>query len=202
MNKPQPFEYPVARHVRRHGPSGYRNYQEFKDWLRDEFSFRCVFCLKREMWDRSLGNFDIDHFVPNALDPTRRLDYDNLLYVCASCNAVKGDLLVPGPSSCAFGRCVRVRDDGTIEPLNRNGELLIRLLKLDDEDVTRFRSRMIVTLNALWKLGEHTICTQWMCYPDDLPDLSRKKPPRNERRDGIQTSHYARRSRGELPATY
>jgi hypothetical protein len=43
-----PFAYADAPHVRKHGPSGYVRYQSYKDWLRDEFAFRCVYCLERE----------------------------------------------------------------------------------------------------------------------------------------------------------
>jgi len=34
------FAYPLAPHVRRHGPRGYRRYEKFKPWLRDEFALR------------------------------------------------------------------------------------------------------------------------------------------------------------------
>jgi hypothetical protein len=44
------FDYPVGTHVRRHGPQGYLDYKHYKPWLRDEFSFRCVYCLCRETW--------------------------------------------------------------------------------------------------------------------------------------------------------
>ncbi len=37
-----PFSYPNRPHVRRHGPRGYANYESYRPWLRDEFSFRCV----------------------------------------------------------------------------------------------------------------------------------------------------------------
>ena len=43
-----PFEYPSSPHRRRHGPLGYADYASFRPWLRDEFSFRCVYCLLRE----------------------------------------------------------------------------------------------------------------------------------------------------------
>ena len=41
------FTYPRSRHIRRHGPHGYRDYRSYKPWLRDEFAFRCVYCLWR-----------------------------------------------------------------------------------------------------------------------------------------------------------
>jgi hypothetical protein len=42
------FVYPTTPYSRRHGPLGYTDYKVFKPWLRDEFSFYCVFCLVRE----------------------------------------------------------------------------------------------------------------------------------------------------------
>ena len=44
------FAYPERPHIRKHGPSGYEDYRSYKDWLRDEFTFRCVYCLERERW--------------------------------------------------------------------------------------------------------------------------------------------------------
>ncbi len=42
------YDYPSVPHTRIHGPDGYTNYTSYKDWLRDEFEFRCVYCLNRE----------------------------------------------------------------------------------------------------------------------------------------------------------
>lgn len=50
MPVPQPFVYLSDRHFRRHGPRGYADLRHFKPWLRDEFQFRCVYCLIRERW--------------------------------------------------------------------------------------------------------------------------------------------------------
>ena len=38
------------------------NYQSYKPWLRDEFQFRCVYCLWRERW-HSVGEdaFSVEH---------------------------------------------------------------------------------------------------------------------------------------------
>lgn len=59
------WAYPATPHVRRHGPLGYKDYQSFKPWLRDEFTFRCVYCLLRERWFASFGSglFGVDHLI-------------------------------------------------------------------------------------------------------------------------------------------
>jgi len=44
------LQYPRHLHIRRHSPRGYRTYRAYKPWLRDEFAFRCVYCLWRERW--------------------------------------------------------------------------------------------------------------------------------------------------------
>ena len=58
------FDYPESRSERIHGPAGYATYESFRPWLRDEFTFRCVYCLKRETWGQVTGEFELDHFQP------------------------------------------------------------------------------------------------------------------------------------------
>lgn len=200
-----PFAYPTTRHIRRHGPCGYKNYEPYRDWLRDEFSFRCVFCLTREQWGLVRGSWDIDHFVPQDRYPEGRLDYENLLYACHSCNLVKSNQFVPDPCEMAFGDCVRVSQNGAIEALNETGETLIETLRLDNEDYRRFRSLMISILQSLLRSydpSDRQTYIKLMGYPDNLPDLSRLRPSRNSKPEGINDSFYARRMRGELPETY
>lgn len=196
------FNYPNEPHRRRHGPKGYRDYGSFRDWLRDEFQFRCVFCLAREAWGRRLAIFEVDHFVPVSTDPSLAMEYDNLLYVCSTCNAMKSNLPVPNPSEIAFGDCVVVAEDGAIQPLNAIGRLLIREMRLDNADNTAFRSRMIRILK-LAESSDAELYSDLMRYPDDLPDLGNRRPPNgNSRPDGIAESFYAQRARGELPKSY
>ena len=196
-----PFAYPKTPHVRRHGPYGYKEYESYRDWLRDEFSFRCVFCLSREQWGLVRGMWDIDHFAPQHNYPQRKLDYENLLYACHTCNSTKSDQIVPDPCEIAFGECIEVHEDGTISALNENGERLIDRLRLDNEDYTRARRLIITTLRSLARHDKQTYVL-WMRYPEDLPDLSRLKPPGNSKPEGISDSCYARRTRGELPEIY
>jgi len=84
------FRYPSRSHRRKHGPRGYQNTVEYRPWLRDEFTFRCVFCLEREQWVNRIGHFHGEHFLPVVERPDLALEYDNLLYVCQACNFRKG----------------------------------------------------------------------------------------------------------------
>ncbi len=196
------YDYPPHPHVRRHGPYGYSTYEPFREWLRDEFSYRCVFCLQREQWSRLTASFHIDHFVPQAIDPTLACDYDNLLYVCASCNSIKSDSEVPNPCDVGFGECLVVHANGTIEAKNSNGELLIEELRLDDDKSTQYRQRWLDTWRALISSGNLGTYEEWMRYPEDLPDLNSKVPTGNSRPQGIVQSKFERRRRGELPSFY
>jgi hypothetical protein len=75
-----PFLCPESPHVRRHKPFGYSTYESFRPWLRDEFLFRCVYCLKREQWGIVKSQYTLEHFLPQARFPEIVLDYENLLY--------------------------------------------------------------------------------------------------------------------------
>jgi hypothetical protein len=123
-----PFTYPAEKHVRRHGPQGYRDLESYRPWLRDEFSFRCVYCLIREQWGRTQGMFDIDHFVPIALDPTGALLYDNLLYACATCNAAKGKQRIHDPCQVLLAGNVYVEEDGKLVASSSKARQIIRVL--------------------------------------------------------------------------
>ena len=197
----EPFAYPTTPHVRKHGPHGYMNYGSYRDWLRDEFSFRCVFCLRREQWGVVRSMWDIDHFVPQHSNPQCKLDYENLLYTCHTCNSAKSGHIVPDPCKVAFGKCIEVHGDGTVSALSDNGERLIDRLRLDNEDHTKFRYLMIAALRSLARHDRQNYIL-WMRYPDSLPDLSRLKPPGNTRPKGVNDSCYARRIRGVLPEIY
>jgi hypothetical protein len=110
------------------------------------------------------------------------------------------------PCRVACGTHLRVRDDGTIEALTKPGRRLIRLLHLDDEEITRFRGRLIRLIRHLWSHRERdeaaALYKELMGYPDDLPDLGILRPRDNTRPEGVLHSHYERRKRGELPDVY
>src|SRR5688500_1605948 len=125
LNSPDPFAYPPQPHTRRHGPVGYRDYRLCRNWLRDEFSFRCIYCLRRETWATVRMDWQIDHFVPKSIHPLCALDYDNLVYACSTCNHSKAAHLAPDPCRIAYGTCVEVKDDGEIHPLTDDGIALI-----------------------------------------------------------------------------
>jgi hypothetical protein len=108
------FVYPAEPHVRRHGPQGYAGTESYRSWLRDEFSFRCVYCLFREQWWRLCGTFAIDHFQAVSLHPDMQYGYDDLLYACTSCNLTKRNRVVPDPLSVLLSSWITITEDGVL----------------------------------------------------------------------------------------
>ena len=195
------FEYPEPRPERIHGPTGYTSYKSFRPWLRDEFLFRCVYCLKRETWGQVTGEFELDHFKPQSLAPDRRLDYLNLVYACRRCNNVKQDQPIEDPLNLLSSDAVLVLPDGTLVSHRRDAERLIRQLDLDSPKLKSWRV-MWMRIVHLAKERDTTLYHQLTSFPQDLPNLARLRPPRNSRPEGVELSWYAKRQRGQLPDSF
>lgn len=190
-----PFLYPSSPHQRRHGPQGYTNYESYKPWLRDEFSFRCVYCLVRERHypNRDAG-FSVDHLTPKSVEPELALEYENLVYACSRCNSYKGNRWpVPDPCATAYGSHLRVLADGRMEALSDQGQDLIDILDLNhpEQVQNRFYVLDIVRMLASFPAAESAERLRLLLgYPEDLPDLRRLRPPGgNTRREGVSRSH-------------
>lgn len=195
------FEYPGSPHIRRHGPDGYVTYQSYRPWLRDEFCFRCVLCLYRECW-LNTSAFEVDHLVPLSERPELKCRYTNLLYVCRRCNSLKSDLRIPDPCSIAYGSCLRVNEDGTIESLNKEGRELVRILRLDRPERVRQRQMIIEIVIEAQKTANRQRLRVWLGFPENLDDLRTFNPPTNYRLEGVEESWFSRRERGGLPEIY
>jgi len=196
------FEYPTEPHSRRHGPVGYDDYKSYRDWLRDEFMFRCVYCLHREQWYNRGATFHIDHFIPVTMDPGGKCEYSNLLYACATWNEAKQAILgLPDPCKVAFHDCIRIMPDGHVKALNPDGEKLRQDLRLDSESNVRNRLRWMRIIETL-RTKDPDLYQELMGFPYDLPDLQKKRVPNNTKPDGAANCYLALRRRGVLPATY
>lgn len=192
-----PFEYPTTPYQRRHGPQGYAEYSEYRDWIRDEFAFRCVFCLRREVWLGSSTVFHADHAVAQKHAPHLTSVYENLLYLCATCNSRKQDRPLIDPCAVSLAECLEVHPDGMISAKNDAGRRLVLVLRLDSADQVSYRRRMTMLRRDPKYVGT------WFCYPQDLPDLRTRRPPKgNTKPEGAENCYLARRERGELEEIY
>ena len=186
-----PFAYPSRRCGRRHGPAGYENYESYREWLRDEFNFACVYTLFRERW---VGRdcFQIDHLVPQKKASMLECEYTNLIYSYHLTNRLKSATRIPDPCSLVLSECLEVHDDGEISSLSKEGEALIGDLRLKHPILTEKRREWI---NILTVLEEHdpSQFNELMGPPTGLIDLGRLRPPKgNSRAEGIAESMYAR----------
>lgn len=197
------FTYPEHATGRRHGPRGYTDYESYREWLRDEFAFRCAFCLMRETWLRGKRGFQIDHCVPQAQDPSRRLDYDNLVYTCPWCNQAKAGVPVPNPTEVAYGRALSVNSEGVVEARNSLGVVLVAGLRLDNPEITYQRKMLLRVVRLAEEKNNLPVILELLGYPRGLPTLAQKRSPEgNARPAGLGDSCYERSCRGELPLIY
>jgi hypothetical protein len=208
MTRPDPFTYPPEPHVRKHAPAGYKNYPDYKPWLRDEFEFRCVYCLQREMWARDRDAlFSVDHVVPQAEDSTLICVYGNLVYACLRCNSFRQDVRVLDPTREGMGRHLRIELDGTVTGLTDDGRFLIELLHLNAVSAVSERCRILRLMRLRMRYPEdRDLEADFLAafrYPEELPDLRLLKPPDGNplEMNTLQCFH-ARRERGELSDVY
>jgi HNH endonuclease len=195
------FDYPEPQEQRRHGPAGYSAYESYRPWLRDEFDFRCVYCLKRETWGQVTSEFELDHFKPQSLNPTLSTGYLNLVYACRRCNAVKGDQTVADPFRLLRTTLATALPDGSLRPRDRDTQRLILQLDLNSP---RLKSWRVVWMRILDLAKKHDTGLYFKLagFPEDLPNLGRMRPPSNTRKEGLEQCWFARRVRSSLPAEY
>lgn len=202
------FRYPAEPLRRRHSPRGYASYTSYKPWLRDEFYFRCVYCLCRERWEPNGQDvFSVEHIQPQDTSPERATDYDNLIYACVVCNAYRRDEPLPlNPCTEAMATHLYVLHNGTVEPRTIVGEQLIDVCHLNRPSLIDFRNYVLDLMDVLFQRqsseAERTL-QRLLGFPMDLPDLHAKRPPAgNVHPAGIATSYFEQRKRGELPEVY
>lgn len=206
----QPYAFPPGPHTRRHGPYGYTDYTAYKDWLRDEFQFRCAFCLHREKWERGgWRDFHIDHIIPQSIDKGKYCTYENLLYSCKSRNVSKSDRVMPDPSRHDYSTNYKFEDDGTATPTSDFGDLYIAVLKLNEPYLVNYRRDWIRQIRMFEELlpdldedDRRFGLTRFFGYPDDIPDLRSKRPVGNSKPNGVNDTYFLKLSRVEIEPYY
>jgi hypothetical protein len=208
-----PFPYRTGKYDRKHGPDGYTDYGSFKPWLRDEYTFRCVYCLFREAWfSYGFYSFHIEHFVAKTLGGAR-VAYENLFYACEKCNLVKARKTgLLNPDQVGYGDHILQNDDGRVEAKTPQGSAIIDLLQLNAKQRVDERAKFLKYARIASALDspEHQGTREFLLYmlakefgyPEDLPDLSKERAPKNTKKAGVETSHFARRAKGELASMY
>ncbi|MGO9921349.1 MAG: hypothetical protein ACLQIB_42490 [Isosphaeraceae bacterium] len=91
--------------------------------------------------------------------------------------------------------------DGSLEPRDRETQLLIRQMDLNSPKLKKWRV-MWMRVVDLAKKHDEGLYFQLVGPPEDLPDLGGLRPPVNSREEGFVDSWFARRQRGALPPEY
>ena len=195
-----PFEYPVNSSERKHAPKGYINYTSYKPWLRDEFDFRCPYCLAREKWEHDGTNqFGVEHLKPKGKYPLLENIYSNLTYCCNRCNNLKGQIEL---DEIFLREHIQFKDNGKLNALTKYGEKIIDIFNLNDDKLIEYREKFYKTIIHLYE-NSHDIYLKWMGFPEDLPDLSKQKPPLgNDKPNGIKKSYFELKKQDKLQLDY
>jgi 5-methylcytosine-specific restriction endonuclease McrA len=186
--------YPKSR-ARLYQPS-YESYGSYKDHLRDEFDFRCGYCLNREIWQDAFSHA-IDHWLPQNAHPDLEADYENLVYSCGPCNNFKRALLLGlKPLQDPLEEHVAFDEDAVAVGLTRKGTELVRILRLNDDKRLGFRQHIL----ELWKLAEQKNPALILGMPShsQLPDLTKKKPYQAT----TENCYFKMCEKGNLPKTF
>ncbi|MBL8797318.1 MAG: hypothetical protein JNM56_25675 [Planctomycetia bacterium] len=203
-----PFSYARDRLERKHGPRGYEDCDSYKPWLRDEFDYRCIYCLCRETWSANgQAEFSVDHVLPVSIAPSAAVLYENMVYACSLCNASRQNQHLPfHPGEQPLAEHLDLTDNGIVTGLTTAGSELIDRCHLNRTRLVEFRRqmlRMVAYLKAQTSNEARALLHELLRFPTDLPNLRNLKPPAgNARPEGIAESYYERQQRGELPDTY
>lgn len=196
-----PFKYP-PRHRRVHGPAGYPEYGAYKPWLRDEFAFRCVYCLTRELWSNAgHKGFTIDHVKPKSKHTGLTTKYSNLVYCCRRCNELKSTRRLPDPCKVSLAKHVMI-ESWVFSGISPAGKRMVAYLRLNEDERLPERRRILKDYRARDTMDAKELVDSFG-YPTNLPDLSAERPPGGNRRPGgVRLSHLARQMAKKLPSYY
>ena len=143
-----PFWYPTKKHQRTEAPPVYANYQNYKPYLKNEFSGRCVYCRKADSFQDS-GSFHVEHYKPKSMFSDLVNVYSNLFYACASCNRLKSSYWSVEQSKQVLNPCDHVMsqhlvfESELVEKRSSQGGFNIELLRLNNADSVSYRKRDI-----------------------------------------------------------
>ncbi|WP_395137785.1 HNH endonuclease [Armatimonas sp.] len=119
----------------------YTDYTRYRPFLRQDFLYRCAYCLRHEYFLGGEAGCVIDHHRPQGgsyARPDLICVYENLYWCCNECNSIKGDTW---PSSAEYTAARRFLDPCQAE---------------DDHDL-HYRVELGGSLTSLTTVGSYTI---------------------------------------------
>jgi hypothetical protein len=144
------------------------SYHSFRQFVREDFTQQCAYCLLSEILAGGKENFELDHFRPRSLYRHLQNDYYNIYYSCHPCNHIKRDAW---PSAeleargitlvdlCAdeFTQHFQPSDDGVWYGLTPAGAYTIDVLRLNRKHLLEIR-RLLAA--AGFKMHESTVTSK------------------------------------------
>jgi hypothetical protein len=96
----------------------YKNYRDYKLFLRGDFKKKCGYTGCIDDWFGGVTTFQIDHFLPKSIYPDLKVQYSNLIYSCSYVNRAKsndeGNYL--DPCDIDYNKHFYRNDKGEISP--------------------------------------------------------------------------------------
>jgi hypothetical protein len=127
------------------------------------------------------------------------------LYLLHRLNLIRGKREIPDPCKIGLGKCLRVNSQGErkgyVETLNKTGERIERIFKLNSDNAVAYRAKWLDILRSM-ALYDEAAFRQLIGFPSDLYDLRRKQCPENTRKAGLKKSAHFLLTSGELPEWY
>lgn len=179
---PFKFSSVIPDGSRRFNPPRYIDYTSYKPWLRDEYGFRCVYCLRREVWDWSGDRrFSVEHLVPKRGpngDPSLECVYTNLIYACVDCNSSRSDTPLPLDIKRDFIGNHLVLDvkSGEYREKSSVGIALRKIFALNASGYPQHRRRVVESWARVcgYRPGVTASDNDLFRFPQNLPDLRAK----------------------------
>jgi len=72
-------------------PKNFRQYENYKPYLRVDFEYCCAYCLRPEANFGEEACGEIDHFCPQSVADDLICEYTNLYWSCRECNSNKAE---------------------------------------------------------------------------------------------------------------
>ncbi|HMN14831.1 MAG TPA: HNH endonuclease [Bellilinea sp.] len=151
--------------------SNQSRYRKYRDEIRQDCQFRCVYCDIHETEAGGAESMTLDHFRPKKMYPKLEHEPTNLMWACAPCNQLKGNdwpaYGLPGnptingkagyvnPFNSDRNDYFKINGDGSLEPLKTPAEYMIYNLALNRSFLRYVRRRRDLIYSTLLALKKH-----------------------------------------------
>ncbi|MEK0267138.1 HNH endonuclease [Stenotrophomonas rhizophila] len=138
-------------------------YKQWKDIVRHECKYQCVYCAINEGSFGGVRNFHLDHYRPKKLFVALENVIANIFYACSICNSFKGadwpgepeldfsNCCYPDPSKVDYSTILIEDDSGAVQSALVSGKYIVERLYINRPQMVmlRRRNRLVFEINNL-----------------------------------------------------